>query len=114
MTSQEYSYELKIPKDRIAVLIGKKGEIKKEIESSTKTKLDIDSKEGDVVISGKDALNLYNTKDIVKAIGRGFNPEIALLLLKPDYAFELIEIEDFIKTKNDLKKIGRASCRERV
>ena len=32
MTPQEYSYELKIPKDRVAVLIGKKGEIKEKIE----------------------------------------------------------------------------------
>ena len=106
MTSQEYSYELKIPKDRVAVLIGKKGEVKKEIESATKTKLNIDSKEGDVLISGKDALNLYTTREIVKAIARGFNPEIAKLLLKPDYAFELISLNDYTgKNKSDEKRI---------
>ena len=34
----EYRYELKIPKERVAVLIGKDGSIKKEIEKNTKTK----------------------------------------------------------------------------
>ena len=37
--TQEYTYELKIPKERIAVLIGVKGKVKRDIESSTKTKL---------------------------------------------------------------------------
>ena len=35
----EFAYEIKIPKDRIAVLIGKKGEIK--IERSTSIAKDI-------------------------------------------------------------------------
>ena len=38
---QEYQYELKIPKERIAVLIGKKGETKRVIERTTKTKLKV-------------------------------------------------------------------------
>ena len=105
MTSQEYQYGLKIPKDRIAVLIGKKGQIKKDIETATKTNIKVDSKEGDVFISGKDALDLFNAREIVKAIGRGFNPEIAVLLLKQDYSLEIVEIEEFIKSKNDMKRM---------
>ena len=35
----EFSYELKIPKERVAVLIGKKGEIKKRIEDETSSKI---------------------------------------------------------------------------
>ncbi len=101
----EYTHELKIPKERVAVLIGKKGEVKKQIEEATKTKIKIDSEEGDVFISSKDALNVYNTKELVTAIGRGFNPEVALLLLKGDYIFELINLNDYIKSKNDLKRM---------
>jgi len=103
MTSLEvYSYGLKIPKDRIAVVIGKKGSIKKEIEAATKTQLNVDSKEGDVFISGKDALKLYNAREVVKAIGRGFNPELAIILLKPDYALEIVAVEDYVK--GDIKR----------
>lgn len=97
----EYSYELKIPKERIAVLIGKKGEVKKRIEEFTKTKIEVDSKEGDVFVSGQDAVNLFSVREMIKAIGRGFNPETAQLLLKSDYTFELVSITDFAKTKND-------------
>ncbi len=108
MTSQdieEFAYELKIPRDRVAVLIGKKGELKKQLEHVTKTKLDIDSDEGDVTISGKDALLLYSCREIVRAIGRGFNPEIAMLLLKQDYGIEIISLNDYAKSPNDMERI---------
>jgi len=36
---EEYSYELKIPKERVAVLIGKEGEVKRSIEDDTKTRI---------------------------------------------------------------------------
>lgn len=92
----EYSYELKVPKNRVAVIIGKTGSIKKEIEEATKTKLDIDSKEGDVFVSGEDALGLYTAREIIKAIGRGFNPDVAKLLLKSDYIFEVIDVSEYV------------------
>ncbi|MBI2208539.1 RNA-processing protein, partial [Candidatus Woesearchaeota archaeon] len=31
--AEEYSYELKIPRERVAVLIGREGEVKKNIEA---------------------------------------------------------------------------------
>ena len=102
---EEYLYELKIPKERVAVLIGKNGQIKKEIESSTKTKIKVDSKEGDVFVSGTDALGLYNAREVIKAIGRGFNPDIAHLLLKPDYCFEIVSVADFAKSKDSEKRL---------
>jgi len=108
MASQgEFCYGLKIPKDRIAVLIGKRGKVKKEIEALTDTKINVNSKEGDVFISGEDALNLYNAREMVKAISRGFNPEIAKLLLKQDYALEILEIEKYAKTNNLERVRGR-------
>ena len=115
-----FSYELKIPKDRVAVLIGTKGEIKKQIEEDTKTRIRVDSREGDVFIEGEDGLSLYTTREIIKAIGRGFNPDVALLLLKPDYCFELVSLADYAKTKNTLIRIkGRligtdGKCRRHI
>ncbi|MBI4141602.1 RNA-processing protein [Candidatus Woesearchaeota archaeon] len=101
----EYAYELKIPKERVAVLIGKEGSVKKQIEQSTCVTLDIDSNEGEVKLIGNDALGLYSCREIVRAISRGFNPEIALLLLKQDYGFEMINIADFAGTKNDAVRL---------
>ena len=96
---EEYTYELKIPKERIAVLIGKKGETKKKIEETTNLKLDIDSKEGEVVISGTDSLALFTAKENLPAIGRGFNPDVALLILKNDCPnhFKVILFRPFLR-----------------
>ena len=110
----EYSYELKVPKNRVAVIIGKEGKVKKEIEEATKTKLDIDSKEGDVFVSGEDALGLYTAREIIKAIGRGFNPDLAKFLLKPDYIFEVVDLSEFVGKSKDamLRLKGRVIGKE--
>jgi len=102
---EEFSYELRIPKERVAVLIGKKGEVKRAIEHETETRIEVNSEEGEVNITGRDALLLYLAREIVRAIGRGFNPDIAKQLLKQDYAFELISVSDYARTPNDLKRL---------
>lgn len=102
---EEFSYELRIPRERVAVLIGKKGETKRAIEHETKTKIIVNSEEGDIRIKGKDALPLYLAREIVRAIGRGFNPELALQLLKQDYAFEIITITEYARNPNDLERL---------
>ena len=103
-----YTYELKIPKERVAVLIGKKGTIKKKLETKTKTKLDIGS-EGDVIIQCEDNLNSLLAQNIIKAIGRGFNPEIAELLLDENNLLEIINIIGF--TGKSKKKFTRIKAR---
>ena len=111
----EYLYELRIPKDRIAVLIGKEGKVKEEIELETKTKIQVDSKEGDVSISGEDALGLYSCREVIMAIGRGFNPDIARLLLKSDYCFEYIDLKEYAgKIQEQLQQYEKELQQESV
>ena len=111
--------EVRIPKERISILIGKNGTDKRMIERKTNTKLRVDSKEGIVTIEG-DFLNVFNAKPVVKAIGRGFNPSVAEELLDEDYLLEIINIKDFAKTKQDLTRIkariiGRkGTCRKNM
>jgi ribosomal RNA assembly protein len=106
MTSQEFSYTLKIPHDRIGVLIGTSGDIKKNIESATSTTITVDSKEGEVVITATNGVHLYDAREIIRAIARGFNPDIALQLLKTDSALEVINVTDFAgKNKNSFKRL---------
>jgi len=103
--TEEFVYELRIPKERVAVLIGKKGEVKRAIEHSTKTKIEVNSEEGEVSISGKDAFLLYLAREIIRAISRGFNPDLAQLLLKQDYGFELVSISDFTTTPKEFERL---------
>jgi ribosomal RNA assembly protein len=100
-----YEYEIKIPRERIAVLIGVKGQIKRQIEEATKSRLKVDSEEGDVFVSGDDSIGLMTARDIVKAIGRGFNPEVAMRLLKQDYSFESVDMTDFARNVKDIPRV---------
>ena len=100
-------YELKIPKSRVACLIGKKGETKRLIERSTKTRMKVYT-EGDVEING-DGFSAYICEKIVRAVGRGFNPNIAIDLLKEDFGLEILNIKDY--TGNSKKKFYRIKSR---
>ncbi|HYZ94151.1 MAG TPA: KH domain-containing protein, partial [Nitrososphaeraceae archaeon] len=42
-----FQHLIKIPDDRIGVLIGKKGQVKHEIEDKCKVQIEIDSQNGD-------------------------------------------------------------------
>ncbi|SDA43191.1 KH domain-containing protein [Methanobrevibacter millerae] len=100
---------LKIPQNRVGALIGKNGEVKKSIEDLTGTILDIDSDEGTVYISPRedmeDPLGVWNANHIVKAIARGFNPEIAKKLIHDDIYLEIIKLPLYVgKSKKALAR----------
>ena len=68
----------------------------KDIKQKTECVINVDSADGLVEISGHDALRLFDCKDIVLAIGRGFNPKIALKLLNEEYSLEVIRLRDIV------------------
>jgi ribosomal RNA assembly protein len=97
---------VKIPQDRIGVLIGEGGETMREIERKAEVRLDIDSETGSVRIEkvGDPIVGLKGP-DIVKAIGRGFAPEDALMLLEDDLMmFDMIDIKAASRNKSDLRR----------
>ena len=100
-----FVYSFKVPKDRVAIFIGNKGSMKRQLREDLGLQLDVDSHEGEVTASCDDSLKLYIGKDVLKAIARGFNPEVAMLLLKPDYSFELIDISEYTHSKDGLKRL---------
>ena len=75
---------IRIPSDRVGALVGKDGSSKKMIEERTGIKLQID-KEGEVVYDdnaeGVEPIMALQIMDVIKAIGRGFNPDKAMKLL---------------------------------
>ena len=101
----EYNYDILIPKDRIAVLVGEKGTVKNLIQKKLEIKIKIDSETGDINLTGEDSLHLVIAQNIVKAIGRGFNPNIALELLNDESTFELIDMTEYSKTKNNIDRL---------
>ncbi|UCD02999.1 MAG: RNA-processing protein [Candidatus Aenigmatarchaeota archaeon] len=81
--------ELRIPEDRLPVLIGKKGRTKKAIEELTETSIEVSDW---VKITGEDPLKLVKARDMVKAIGRGFSPEEAERLIEHDCNLHVISL----------------------
>jgi len=97
---------VKVPQDRIGVLIGEGGETMREIERRAEVRLDIDSESGAVAIDdvGDPVLGML-APDVVRAIGRGFTPEAALSILDDELrTFELVDLESHTRNKNDLQR----------
>jgi ribosomal RNA assembly protein len=93
---------LKIPMERVAVLIGHNGETKYSLEERSGLKIDIDSKLGEVVIDDheiEDPLMVIKIVNIVKAIGRGFSPQNALKLFDDDSDFFIFDLHDYVGKK---------------
>jgi len=100
---------LKIPLDRIGVLIGKKGSVKKDLEEKSGIKIKVDSKEGEVILDEHnvdDPLIVIRIENIVKAIGRGFSPENAYRLFNEDADFFIFNLYDYFgKKENHIKRV---------
>jgi ribosomal RNA assembly protein len=114
---------LKVPMDRIGVLIGHNGQTKKELEQRCNLKIDINSKIVEVVIDdheNEDPLNIVKIENIIKAIGRGFSPENAFRLLDDESDFFIFNLYDYVGKKEShirrLKSrvIGREGKTKRV
>ena len=97
---------VKVPDDRIGVLIGQGGETMREIEERAEVRLDIDSESGNVRIEKVgDPVTGLKGPDIVQAIGRGFAPEEALRLLDDDMmVFDIVDIGAATRNRNDLRR----------
>ena len=89
---------IRIPEDRVGVLIGKSGKIKSKIEKTCSVKLDIDSKNGEVQVLSDvvdEKFQTFKALEIVTAIGRGFSPQKAMRLLKGENTLHVINLREF-------------------
>lgn len=102
--------EVKIPEDRVGVLIGEDGDTKEKFEEFTDCDLIVE--ENVARIEG-DALSEMNSQKVVKAIGRGFAPEKAFKLVEKDIALYIIDISKFASTSNSRDRLkGRVIGRD--
>lgn len=98
---------IKVPLERIAVLVGPKGSIREQIEEKSSAMLNIDSDSGDVELQDpKDAVKGMRAREVVNAIARGFSPEKALKLFDNEsLMFETIDLSNIARTEKDLERI---------
>jgi ribosomal RNA assembly protein len=104
---------VRIPEERIPVLIGTNGSTKRMLERTTKTKITIDD---DVSINGE-PLDVMIAENIVKAIGRGFAPVVAKNLVSDEIDFCMIPLPKNERLANRYKSrlIGtNGKCRRNI
>lgn len=96
--SGNQEFELKVPRERVAVLIGREGETKRLLEEMGEIKLLIQSDTGEVTVVKKgDPLKATISATVVQAIGRGFSPLNATLLYEENHQLVVISLRDFAK-----------------
>jgi ribosomal RNA assembly protein len=102
---------VRIPKERVGVLVGPDGKVKQQIEEKFMIELAIESESGGVRImlseKASDPSLLFKAKDVVTAIGRGFSPEHAFRLLRNhDDIFDFIDLRAvFGRSESDIKRV---------
>lgn len=102
--------EVRIPEDRVGVLIGEGGETKEDIAKMTECDLEV--KDNLAIIDGE-PLDEMDAMNVVKAIGRGFNPDKALRLVEKDVMLHLMDLNDYADTENSRNRLkGRVIGRD--
>jgi len=100
---------IRIPTERVGVLIGKSGSVKSGIESACSVKLEIGSETGEVVVATVgdiERIRPFKAVEIVTAIGRGFSPQRAMQLLKGENTLHILDLREFGgKSKSNLERI---------
>jgi ribosomal RNA assembly protein len=85
----------RIPDDRIGVVIGPGGSIRREIARRTQAEVEVDADDGEIRVASPDTDPgaALRARDIVLAIGRGFSPERAWRLLKDGTGLLVLDIK---------------------
>jgi ribosomal RNA assembly protein len=94
---------VKIPSERVLVLLGEGGQVKAYLERRMNLLLKVD-KDGAVILEGE-SIDEYLGKDVIRAIGRGFSPDVALKLLSDEYGFRIIDLRDYAKDQKGRHRI---------
>ncbi len=116
---------MRIPEERIAVLIGTGGAVKKAIEEKSGAHLNIDRDDNSVLVTAPpdvDPWGALKARDVVLAVGRGFSPERAFRLFRGEMYLEVLDMKEISgkRTKEAMRRLRarligeRGRARERV
>ena len=89
---------IRMPLERVGVLVGKGGSVKSVIEERCFVTLRIDSPTGEVQVNGRgdpEKEEVFRAANIVTAIGRGFSPARAYRLLGEDVTLDVVDLKPY-------------------
>ncbi|MDE1798558.1 MAG: RNA-processing protein [Candidatus Micrarchaeota archaeon] len=96
---------IKIPAQRVQVLRGDADATLEMLQAKLKARIDVDE-DGAVELSGE-PVDEYFGKGVIKAIGRGFEPSVALKLLQDEYGLNIIDLRDYARPEQMARIKGR-------
>ena len=91
--------QLLIPEKRVELL----KDVLERVEKATGCNISIE--DGNRVVISGDAYAEYNGKNIVQAIGRGFDYSKAMLLLSDEYFSKYINMKELFKNEEHIRRI---------
>ncbi len=102
-------FYLVIPPERARVLLRNNKSVLKEIMERTKTKIEVEEG-GRVVITPIEEstpIMMMKAREIITAIGLGFEPEKAMALLSDEMVLEVIDVKDYLFDHHDERTLRR-------
>lgn len=104
-----FAHNIKIPRERIGALIGKGGKVKQDIEKRCGVTIEVDSEDGNAMITGEkpvEQMEMFKAVEIISAIARGFSPQRAMRLMEEEEMFQAIDLHDYAgKSPSALERI---------
>lgn len=104
---------IRVPSERIGVIVGKNGRVRRRVEKLTNTKIEVSSREGAVTITtppdeeNENPILAWKARDIIRAMARGFSPKKALTLIEEDYRLIIISLRDLVGTSpSQIKRVA--------
>jgi ribosomal RNA assembly protein len=105
-----YHETIKVPEDRVGVIVGRNGKVRRRVEQLTNVKIEVNS-EGIVTITApektEDPVLAWKARDIIRAMARGFSPKNALSLIDDDMQLLIISLREVVgSSQSQMKRVA--------
>jgi len=105
-----YHETVKVPIDRVGVIVGRNGKVRKRVEKLANVKISVNS-EGVVTITApentEDPVLAWKARDIIRAMARGFSPNRALSLIDDDMQLIVVSLREVVgSSPSQMKRVA--------
>lgn len=105
-----YHETIRVPIDRVGVIVGRNGKVKRRIEELANVKVEVNS-EGIVTITApensEDPVLAWKARDIIRAMARGFSPKNAFSLIDDDMLLVVISLREVVgSSQSQMKRVA--------
>ena len=105
-----YHETIRVPEDRVGVIVGRNGKVRRRVEQLANVKIDVNS-EGIVTITApentENPVLAWKARDMIRAMARGFSPNKALSLIDDDAQLLVISLREVVgSSQSQMKRVA--------